>query len=50
MFKVKLDFDEELHKKVRDVVDFGEILSNPEENADAGRDKYAALTGKAPFV
>ena len=32
MFKVKLEFDEDLHVRVRDAVNFGEILSNPEEN------------------
>ena len=32
MFKVKVEFDEEIHGRVKGEVEFGEILSNPEEN------------------
>ena len=37
MFKVKLEFDEDLHVRVREVVEFGGMLSNPEENLYANK-------------
>jgi hypothetical protein len=32
MFKVKVEFDEEVHLKVKGLVEFEGMLSNPEEN------------------